>query len=98
MNGQLLENERQWAKLWVPDDYPVNLSYTAEQRGRYIRDPDESPIRYALWTVGPKPDAEKLSRDGGKAPVLKDLWMMDARDVGIITHIMNKRGNDLYSP
>jgi prepilin-type N-terminal cleavage/methylation domain-containing protein len=98
MNGQLLENERQWAKLWVPDDYPVNLSYTPEKRGRYIRDPDESPIRYTLWTVGPKPDAQKLSRDSGKAPVLEDLWMMDSRDVGIITHIMNKRGNDLYSP
>jgi prepilin-type N-terminal cleavage/methylation domain-containing protein len=94
MNDVTLLEPPSGSKLYVPDGYPYHL----EEPGRYIRDPDESPIRYAIWSVGPDPEAEKLSQNFGRAPTLKRFWMMRSSDVGIITHIINRNTPEVRSP
>lgn len=94
MNDVTLLEPPSGSKLYVPDGYPHHL----EEPGRYIRDPDESPVRYAIWSVGPDPEAEKLRQNIGRAPILKQFWMMDSNDVGIITHIINRDTAEVRSP
>jgi prepilin-type N-terminal cleavage/methylation domain-containing protein len=94
MNDVTLLEPPMGAKLYVPDHYPASF----EEPGTYVRDPEQSPLRYTLWSVGPKPDADKLSDNPGRAPVLKRFWMMNSHDVGIITHLIGDKISDVYSP
>jgi hypothetical protein len=59
MNEVTLLEPPSGSKLYVPDGYPHSL----DEPGSYIRDPDQSPIRYAIWSVGPNPGARKLSQN-----------------------------------
>jgi prepilin-type N-terminal cleavage/methylation domain-containing protein len=94
MNEATLMKPPSGAKLYIPDEYPNKLA----EPGRYVRDPDESPIHYAIWSVGPDPEAAKLNDNPGRAPTLERFWMMRAADNGIITHIINHNKPEVRSP
>lgn len=81
------------AKLWVPDDFP----YGDGDTGRYYNDPETSPVRYAVWSMGPEPDSPKFDIPG-RLPVPRKYWLRNASDTGVITHIEDSRGRTYISP
>ena len=42
-------------KLWVPNDFPE----CATNAGRYYSTRADSPLRWVLWSLGPRPDSDK---------------------------------------
>ncbi len=84
----------QCSKLWVPDAFP---DCTGEA-GRYHSDPRTSPVRYAIWSVGPDANAAKLRNTPGRAPIPARFWCRGARDTGLITHFFGRDGREYRSP
>ncbi|MGC9453745.1 MAG: type II secretion system protein [Phycisphaerae bacterium] len=86
----LLENA---ATLWVPDGF----GGTEKDTGSYYRDPDESPVRYAVWSMGPNPDSPKFDVPG-RLPIPQKYWLQDASDTGVIVHFQDRQGRLYMSP
>mgnify|MGYP000688354941 CR=1 FL=1 len=82
------------ARLWVPDSFP---DCTGES-GRYYADPRTSPVRYAIWSVGPDPQAPKLQDLPGRLPIPARYWCRGPTDVGVITHFQSREGRVFMSP
>ncbi len=92
------------SKVWVPDDFPRSERLT----GRWYHSfPDEppSPVRYAVWSMGPDPRSVKFPRiegsdhvDDWKMPVPRRYWMLRTGDTGVITHIRTRTGLMVRSP
>lgn len=93
------------ASLWVPD----NFEASREPVGQYYfsqRDVPEkrlkaSPIRYALWSIGPDPASPKWNTPGyqsGWKPVPRVFWCEGAFDTGVITHFQDRAGRIHQSP
>ena len=78
----ILENA---ATLWVQDGFP----YGDGETGRYYSDPEESPVRYAVWSMGPDLDSPKFDIPG-RMPVPGKYWLRDASDTGVITHFEDR--------
>ena len=93
MNEATLLEGAQGAKLYIPDAFPK-----LEEPGRYISEPKESPVRYALWSMGPDPEAEKLRSNPGRAPVLERFWMRSASDDGLVVRIVCNDRAEIVSP
>jgi len=71
--------------VWVPDDFP---SCQADG-GRYDDQP-QSPLAWAVWSVGPRPDKSKaLNR---KAPTAASTWYAGAGDHGVIVRYKERNG------
>ena len=79
--------------LWVPDEFP----HGETDAGRYYDDPDESPIRYATWSVGPDPASAKFDIPG-RLPVPPRYWLRGAGDTGVITHMLDRHDMIRTSP
>lgn len=73
------------ATLWVPDDFPQSRSLT----GRYYDDPASSPARYAVWSMGPNPDAPKFDIPG-RLPIPRRYWFDRSDKVGVIAHMEDR--------
>lgn len=92
------------ALLWVPDDAPR----CAAETGRFyaaLRGEPRSPVGYALWSVGPEPQAAKFPRipgfdliDESRFPLPRAFWLQRAGDVGLITHFRTATGATYTSP
>ncbi|MEO0630922.1 MAG: type II secretion system protein [Planctomycetota bacterium] len=93
--GTMIMNEATvlQSKLFIPDAFPK-----LEGPGRYIVDPKESPVRYALWSMGPDPEADKLRSNPGRAPVLEQFWMRSASDDGLVVRIVCNDRAEIVSP
>ena len=76
------------ASLWVPDAFP----HCSEPEGRYYLDPDESPVRYALWSIGPDVDSPKFKETPGHMPIPDRYWCKGSGDTGVITHFQGSDG------
>ena len=86
------------AKIWVPDDFPCCRS----EQGRYYHNrtgEPESPVTYAVWSIGPDPKSPKFPRDQqdgsvdeSRFPVPQQFWLMHAGDTGLITHFRGRTG------
>jgi len=86
----LLENA---ATLWVPDGFPGGQAET----GRYYNDPEKSPVRYAVWCMGPDPNSPKFDVPG-RLPVPSKYWLRSAADTGVIVHLEDNNGRIHTSP
>ncbi len=86
----ILENT---AALWVPDGLPGRES----DSGRYYSDPRTSPVRYAVWSMGPEPDSPRFDIPG-RLPVPSRYWLQDASDTGVIVHYQDRGGQIHQSP
>lgn len=75
------------ATLWVPADLPGSEAETP----RYYRDPEESPIRYAVWSVGPDPNSPKFDVPG-HLPLPRKYWLTGPSDTGVIVHFEDAHG------
>jgi prepilin-type N-terminal cleavage/methylation domain-containing protein len=92
------------AKIWVPDDVPR----CEADDGRYYCDrmgEPESPVRYAVWSVGPDPDCPRFpqwedgTKDESKLPLPRGYWLTSAHPTsGLITHFQMRKGLICMSP
>lgn len=49
--------------LWVPDDFPA----AGTNAGRYYSAPQDSPVRWAVWSLGPRPHSSRSQDE--RAPI-----------------------------
>jgi len=83
------------ATIWVPDGFPPHVDATT---GRYYSNPEQSPVRYAVWSIGPSVGSPKFADAPGRAPVPRHYWCRGAGDTGVITHFEDHRGRMYMSP
>jgi type II secretory pathway pseudopilin PulG len=91
--SQLLNNQPvgKYA-LWVPTNFP-DLSGT---NGKYHTDPKTSPVKWVIWSLGPKPRSGKSL--SSYAPMSSDTWYRRAGDCGVIVRYATRDGVQLKSP
>ena len=81
------------ATLWIPEGFPRQQ----EETGEYHRDPETSPVRYAVWSMGPDPESTKFDIPG-RLPLPSKYWLNDTDKAGVIVHYEDKRGDIHMSP
>jgi len=81
------------ANLWIPDGFPGSEANT----GQYYNDPKTSPVRYAVYSMGPDPAASKFDIPG-RLPVPSKYWLKNASDTGVIVHFEDNNGQIHMSP
>lgn len=77
--------------LWVPTNTP-----DMNGGGAYFTDPKSSPVRWAVWTLGPRPNSAKSL--GTYAPLSSDDWYRRAGDGGVIVRFADRYGTQFSSP
>lgn len=82
------------ATLWVPDGFP-NCDVPT---GQYYDKPSRSPVRFAVWSIGPNLGSPKFADAPGRAPVPGRFWYRGDRAGGMITHFMDRQGQLYMSP
>lgn len=124
LNGTLIKNWEtegaSFANIFVPDDYPRNDSSngkyyynetnTVRQRVRkgIMQEYPPSPVRYAVWSMGPDLLSRKYPQSIGtnKLPAVMEAtfplprayWLTRANDTGLITHFKSRNGAIYTSP
>lgn len=78
--------------LWIPDTYPDLNGNT----GKYYDNPKTSPIRWVVWSMGPRPTSKKSQST--RAPVSKQTWYMKNGDSGVIVRMLTREGLQIKSP
>jgi prepilin-type N-terminal cleavage/methylation domain-containing protein len=79
-------------KLWVPDDFPECASGT----GRWMSDPETAPVRWVLWSLGPRPNSPKSQ--SGRAPLAASSWYRHAGDSGVLPRMATREGWQIAGP
>ena len=79
-------------KLWVPEDFPA----CASTNGKYYSTLVESPVRWVVWSLGPRPNSPK-SQDS-RAPIAKRSWYRGAGDSGVIARLATRESMQLTNP
>lgn len=78
--------------LWVPTNFP-NLK---SEHGRYYTRPADSPVRWVVWSLGPRPHSAK-SRSS-RAPMSALTWYQWTGDEGVIVRFATREGVQFKSP
>jgi prepilin-type N-terminal cleavage/methylation domain-containing protein len=79
-------------RLWVPDDFPECTSAS----GRYYSSRTDSPVRWVLWSLGPRPNSPK-TRDS-RAPLAARSWYRRVGDSGVIVRMATRDGMQVKTP
>jgi len=79
-------------RLWVPDDFPE----CATNAGRYYSTRAESPVRWVLWSMGPRPEGDKAL--DSRAPIAAGSWYRRAGDGGVIARMAVRDGMQIKTP
>lgn len=79
-------------QLWTPDELPGCTGET----GKYFSDPQQAPLRWAIWSLGPRPN-DPRSQDT-RAPVAARSWYRRTGDGGIIGRFALKDGTQFKTP
>jgi prepilin-type N-terminal cleavage/methylation domain-containing protein len=78
--------------LWVPTNAPNDMS----GGGKYFNDPKTSPVRWVVWSLGPKPKSKKSLST--YAPLSSDSWYRRTGDSGVILRYADRGGMQIKSP
>jgi prepilin-type N-terminal cleavage/methylation domain-containing protein len=78
--------------LWVPTNFP-NLK---SQYGRFYATPSESPVRWVIWSLGPKPQSARSQSP--HAPMSELTWYKRTGSDGVIVRFATREGNQVKSP
>jgi len=78
--------------LWVPDDFPQNRS----DRGRYVSDPRTAPVRWVIWSMGPRPRSPESQHT--HAPLAAASWYQRVGGGGVIVRYADREGRSYSSP
>jgi prepilin-type N-terminal cleavage/methylation domain-containing protein len=79
-------------QLWVPEDIPF-CSSTNGQNYSSLRD---SPIRWVIWSVGPKPDSAETQDE--HAPMSRRSWYRRTGQGGVIARFQTRGGVQFKTP
>jgi prepilin-type N-terminal cleavage/methylation domain-containing protein len=79
-------------QLWVPDDLPN----CASTNGHYYSSPKDCPVRWVIWSMGPKPDSPQ-SRDE-HAPMARQSWYRRTGEGGVIARFQIRAGVQFTTP
>lgn len=92
--GPLILNNTPGAshRMWVPDDYPNNQS----TNGTWFQSTDTAPVKWAVWSLGPKPDSERSQST--RAPLPQSTWYRRSGDDGVIARWASREGTQFASP
>jgi prepilin-type N-terminal cleavage/methylation domain-containing protein len=88
LNGQPGGNQA----VWVPEDFPLSLSET----GQYHACPKSAPVRWAIWSTGPRPESPKSLHS--RAPLSAHTWYRRVGDGGVLVRFATRDGTQLKSP
>jgi len=86
LNGSPTANYALWA--------PTNLA-TMSGGGRYFTDPKLSPIRWVVWSLGPRPDSAKAQDT--YAPLNRESWYTHTGDTGVIARYADSQGTQFLT-
>jgi prepilin-type N-terminal cleavage/methylation domain-containing protein len=78
--------------LWVPTNFP-NLD---SDFGKFYSSRTESPVRWAVWSLGPKPKSAKAQ--SSHAPLSSRTWYRRAGGDGVIVRYATREGIQFKSP
>jgi len=79
-------------QLWVPDDLPA----CAGANGRYYSTPRDTPVRWVIWSLGPRPDSPESLDD--YAPMAARSWYRRTGGGGVIVRFQTRAGIQFQSP
>ena len=79
-------------KMWAPDDFPICTS----TNGKYYSNRSESPVRWAIWSLGPRPNSEKTQNP--RAPTASGSWYRRTGDGGVIARMAVRDGMQFKTP
>ncbi len=78
--------------LWVPEDVPT----CASTNGQYYSKPALSPVRWVVWSLGPRPDGpESLDT---YAPMSARSWYRRTGGGGVVARFATRDGMQIKSP
>ena len=77
--------------LWVPTNAP-----TMSGGGEYFSDPKDSPVRWVVWSLGPRPSSKKSQ--GTYAPLSANTWYRHAGDGGVVARFATKENTQYKTP
>lgn len=78
--------------LWIPESFPEMSS----DRGGRFGDPNTSPVRWALWSLGPRPGSGRSL--AARAPMSSQTWYRRTGDDGVIVRYADRAGAQFTSP
>jgi prepilin-type N-terminal cleavage/methylation domain-containing protein len=78
--------------LWVPTNAPHIMS----GGGKYFSEPKISPVRWVVWSLGPRPDSPKSQST--YAPLSGDSWYRRTGDGGVLARFAAKDGSQYKTP
>jgi prepilin-type N-terminal cleavage/methylation domain-containing protein len=92
--GKSLLNGSEGARysLWVPDDFPRSTS----TNGAYYMDPKTSPVRWVIWSLGPRPNSAESQH--AHAPLASQSWYRRTGGGGVIARISSREGMPIQTP
>jgi prepilin-type N-terminal cleavage/methylation domain-containing protein len=79
-------------EMWIPDDYPR----CASQTGAYRGDPETAAVRWAVWSLGPRPDCEKSQSP--YSPLSRETWYAGTPGAGVLVRFADSDGMQYKSP
>jgi len=79
-------------KVWVPGDFPE----CASTNGQWVSTVAQSPVRWVVWSMGPRPDSPKSQ--SSRAPLAGVSWYRRAGDSGVLVRMATRDGLQLKSP
>lgn len=77
--------------LWIPTNAP-NMA----GGGDYFSDPKSAPVRWAVWSLGPRPSSPR-SQDT-RAPLSSGSWYRRTGDGGVLVRFAVRDGTQYKSP
>jgi prepilin-type N-terminal cleavage/methylation domain-containing protein len=88
LNGEPMGNYA----LWIPESFPEMHGIT----GKYHSDPKSSPVRWAVWSLGPRPNSKRSQ--GAHAPLSGESWYRRTGADGVIVRYADRIGTQFKSP
>jgi type II secretory pathway pseudopilin PulG len=79
-------------QLWVPNDAPT----CASTNGQYYSAPKDSPVRWVIWSHGPRPNSAQSQDE--RAPMAGRSWYRRTGEGGVIARFATREGMQIKSP
>lgn len=79
-------------QLWAPDDFPNSTATT----GKYYSNPQPSPVRWVLWSLGPRPNSKETLDT--HAPLAGASWYRRTGGGGVIARFATQNGTQFKTP
>jgi prepilin-type N-terminal cleavage/methylation domain-containing protein len=79
-------------RVWVPDRFPRCTGAD----GRYWSDPGQAPVRWVIWSMGPRPNSPQSQHS--HAPLAAASWYRGSGDGGVLVRFATHDGTQYMSP